>query len=82
MELNPNHAVTSEVREQWHKFCALLLHKFGATEVSITAQDVESLQKSGLANITVRATDAEIILKLVDDDEAERLAKKEGGLPI
>lgn len=54
MELNPNHGVTIEMREQWHKFCALVMFKCGLTEIMITAQDIDNLVASGNGNITVR----------------------------
>ncbi len=81
-ELNPNHGVTAEVREQWHKLCALVMFKLGKTEINITVDDVERLTASGRANITVRPKGHVITLALVDDAEAARLARKEGGLPI
>jgi len=81
-ELNPNHGVTQEVREQWHKFCALVLFKQGLTEIQITSEDVERFAASGRANITVRPKDHAITLQLVSDKEAARLARQEGGLPV
>ncbi len=80
-ELNPNHPVTAEFREQWHKLCAILMIKFNLKEVRITGRDVTRMTESGLANITMRASGDVITLKLVSDAEAARLAKKEGGLP-
>lgn len=83
MELNPNHAVTAEVREQWHKIVALLMSKFGKREVTITPKEIDrALTDVRGVNITVRFDDDRgIILKLVSDAEAVRLAKEEGGLP-
>lgn len=81
-ELNPNHPVTQQVREQWHKLCALVLFKTGATEIKITSSDIERLRESGMANITVRPEGDVITLSFVSDSEAARLARHEGGLPI
>lgn len=81
-ELNPNHAVTREVREQWHKLCALVLFKTGKREMRITTEDITAMADSGYANITVWPKGDVLTLALVSDAEAERLARKEGGLPI
>lgn len=81
-ELNPNHGVTVEIREEWYKLCAILLFKSGRTEAQITVDDIERFTNSGLANITVRAKGDVITLALVSDAEAARLVRKEGGLPI
>jgi hypothetical protein len=81
-ELNPNHPVTRELREQWYKLCAILLWKSGATEVQITSDDIDGFMKSGLANITMHPKDDVITLGLVSDAETVRLSRKEGGLPI
>jgi hypothetical protein len=81
-ELNPNHPVTAEMREQWYKLCAIAMHKLGKTELRITVEDIQRFTDSGLANITVRPKGDVIILSLVSDAEAARLAKQEGGLPV
>ena len=80
-EMNPNHPVTREVREQWYKLCALVLFKSGQTEIRISSTDIERFAASGLANITVEPKGDIITLRLVGDAEAARLARKEGGLP-
>lgn len=81
-ELNPNHLVTQEFREQWYKLCAILIFKTGATSVQITSADVESFATSGRANITCRAEGDIITLALVSDASAAVLARMEGGLPV
>lgn len=35
-EINPNHPVTQEMREQWHKIVALMMVHFGIKEFRIT----------------------------------------------
>lgn len=81
-ELNPNHPVTIELREQWHKLCAILLFKSGATEVQITADDIERFANSVLTNITIHPEGDVLTLALVSSTEAARLAREGRGLPI
>ena len=82
MRGNPNHPVVREMENQWYKLCALALFKLGKTELRITAADIEAFSSSGLANITVHPKDDVITLRLVSDEEAMRLSKQEGGLPV
>jgi hypothetical protein len=79
-EINPNHPVVQEMREQWYKMCAILLFKSGVTKIEITASDVERFANSGLANIVCHPHGDVITLQLVSDAEAMRLVRKEGGL--
>lgn len=81
-ELNPNHPVTKELHEQWHKLCAIVMYKCGLKQVDITSEDIDSMMNSGLANITMKPSGNVLKLALVSDAEAERLARKEGGLPV
>lgn len=47
-ELNPNHPVTREVHDQWHKICFLLMRKMGVTEIAISPDEVtRSLASEG-----------------------------------
>jgi hypothetical protein len=79
MELNPNHGVTQEVREQWYKIAALLLSRIPGGATTITVPEIEKLDGKA---ITVRFSDRDgIVLKLVTMEGGEMLAKKEGGLP-
>lgn len=41
MELNPNHKVVTQARDQWHKIAALIMVKLGLTELKLTMADVE-----------------------------------------
>lgn len=79
MELNPNHPVSQAVREHWHKFCALLLHKAGVNEVVITAHDIDSLPPD--CAIAVEERNDGLHLRLVGRAEAKILVAKEGGQP-
>lgn len=77
-ELNPNHAVTRALHDQWHKLAALAVFKAGG-HVVITADDIAGIP-DGLA-MTVRELDDGIHLQLIDPSAAMLLAKAEGGLP-
>lgn len=83
-ELNPNHPVTREMREQWHKLCALAMFKLGAPEVDITSADIAEFEAAlgAGASITVHPKDDVLELRLVNGAEAARLAREHGGLPI
>jgi len=80
---NPNHPVAQRIEGQWHKIAAMLVAKTGKRRVVISPAEVERLAASPEGvNITVRFDDERgIILTLVTDAEAERLASEEGGLP-
>jgi hypothetical protein len=87
-ELNPNHPVTVEIREQWYKLCAILMMKFDKIAVEITQKDIESLTDDLV--IAADARGGRFVLRLMDRKEGERLARKEGerlarkegGLPV
>jgi hypothetical protein len=81
-EINPNHPVTIKTRDQWHKIAALLMSKAGHDEVVITSADIDKLLNSDRANIVIRYRQHDIQLRLVDNKEAARLAREEGGLPV
>ena len=79
-ELNPNHPVTIEVHDHQHKIAALLMVKMGVTKTVITLDEIHKLE--GL-NIAIHPDDrVGIQLFLVSDKDADRLARKEGGLPV
>lgn len=78
MELNPNHPVTQESHNLWHKIAALLVGMMGG---NVTIPESEIYKMEGRA-ITIRFVDGiGIVLNVVSMEEAERLAKLEGGLP-
>lgn len=83
MELNPNHATTQAVRDQWHKIAWLLMRMMGETAVVIPASEVEKLasEPAMAGAITIKFKDDGIHLQIVDAQEAARLAREEGGLP-
>lgn len=84
MELNPNHPVTQEIRDQWHKLAALTLFILGTPELEITAEDIEEFSQAlgpGAA-VACDARGGKLTLRLVNGAEAARLARHEGGLPV
>jgi len=81
-ELNPNHRATQAAHDQWHKIAALLMFKMGKKDIIIKTQEITSAFNEQL-NISVQFDDnVGIILRLVDDKEAEALARREGGLLV
>lgn len=87
-ELNPNNPVVQEFRGQWDKIAAILMWKFRVNKVQITLEDIERFANDERFghNIVLdnRGDDPErpLILRLVSDAEAVKLARQEGGLPV
>lgn len=81
MELNPNHRALVQAREQWHKFCAILMLKLGRDEVEITMDDVLRLGDNEKA-IVLDERGGRCVLRMVSMEEGRRLARQEGGLPV
>ncbi|CAJ0698738.1 hypothetical protein [Ralstonia holmesii] len=83
-EINPNHPTTAAARDQWHKLCALVLHKLGG-EAVITSEDItdlgEEFARGGGPAIVMRETHRGIELSLISMEKAEDLARQHGGLP-
>lgn len=82
MELNPNHKVVIQAREQWHKIAALIMVKLGLTELQITPDDVDKIA-AGNVNIVLDARGESrtgiLTVRIVDDKTADAMARKEGG---
>lgn len=76
-ELNPHHPTTKAVHDHWHKIAAVLMLKFGQRDVLLTPKDLAKLEGS---NIAIRDDKEGIRVWLVDDKEAERLARIQGGV--
>ena len=82
-ELNPQHPVTREMREQYHKLLAIAMWKFGLGDsIEITSDDIERFVAAhpGGINVTiepVRTVDdpqgKTMKIRVVDDVEAKRL---------
>lgn len=82
MEINPNHPVTSAVREHWHKIVALLLHKFELGDVLLTQADLERFLAECPDHVVALHDKADgMHLKIITREEAERLGREHGGLP-
>lgn len=85
-ELNPNHHVTRAAHDHWHKICALILRKLKLAKVEITKADIDEFVReteSGVAsNIVLDDRGGKLTVYLVDEAEGQRLARKEGGLPM
>jgi hypothetical protein len=79
-ELNPNHPVTQEVHDHWHKVCGVLMQKFGQTAVEITSDDVAALGDNEMC-VVADCRGGKFIVRLMTMEEGERLARQEGGLP-
>lgn len=82
MELNPNHPMTSGIREHWHKIVAVMLFKEGGKigSVKIYPGDLERLHQANVS-VAIKEENGCIRVWLVGEKEAKRLAKQEGGLP-
>ena len=75
-ELNPNHPVTESLRDQWHKICAIVMHKLNVSTVDITTEDMSALADFRIAAYVYKDS---ITLSLMSISEGERLAKEVGG---
>ena len=80
-ELNPNHPVTREVHDHWHKLCGILLMKLGKNTLEITEADVKALGDNEKA-VVVDCRGGKFIVRLVTMEEGERIAIVAGGLPV
>lgn len=79
-ELNPNHEVTTAMREQWQKICAVVMHKYGIGSLQISIADIEEFAGSNKCNIVLHSGEEFITVRLVDDETAVALAADAGGL--
>ena len=83
MEINPNHPVTMEMHDLWHKMVAVLMVKFGQSRVVITEADVKKFAEEWPDGAVVFHAHRETMeLYLVDAEGAKAVAKKAGGMPI
>lgn len=80
---NPNHEVSRAMEGQWHKIVALLMARMEETAITISPPEVNNLIATvdGHA-VTIKMSDRiGLELRLVTGEEAERVAREEGGLP-
>jgi hypothetical protein len=82
MEINPNHPVTAEVRDQWHKLVAILMVHFGIKEFVITEGIINAMPRDLAVVFDSRKLRGDAVLRLVSMKDAMDMAKKEGGLPV
>lgn len=81
-ELNPNHPVTAQMREQWHKVLAVLMCRLGMTEFEITSEALVAFERDYPGGAVVAdARNGRFIVRLVTAEDGERMARAEGGLP-
>lgn len=83
-ELNPNHPVTRTVHDHWHKIVAILIARPPYNgKAEITEEEIArwAEEYEGSA-VVIKDSDHKLRLWLVNPEEAERLAREEGGLPI
>lgn len=83
-ELNPNHPVTNELREQYHKLLAIVMWRFGMDRLVVTSEEIERFvtDHPGGINVAFEPKGHNLTIRIVDDEEGARLARREGGLPI
>ena len=81
-ELDPNHPVLREAHDHWHKLVAILMLKFGVTEVEITIPDILKLEGVAVC-LDERGSKktGKMHLRLMTEAEGEKLAIEAGGLP-
>ncbi len=58
------------------------MFKLGHRRLELTSADIEAITAAGLLNITVKSKGHVVVLELVNDAEAARLVRQEGGLPV
>ena len=78
MELNPNHPVTKQAHDHWHKLCAILMHKFKTDHEVITIADIEEIPDDQV--IVIQDLSNGLHLRLMHVSEATKLAKQHNAL--
>jgi hypothetical protein len=84
MELNPNHPVTRQAHDQWHKIAILLLNKFCPKGIVINLADIQKLTDDWgeMPSIVMHDRADGLHLYIVDETKGRELAATEGGLPV
>lgn len=80
INLNPNHPVMRAAESQWHAVLDCVLIKLGERHVHITPEDIAAVEPGTLAIALEELKDG-LHVRLVPMAEAERMARREGGLP-
>lgn len=76
---NPNHPVSLAMEQQWHKIAALIMQAAGLTDVEITAELIRSLHGK---SVVADARGGRLLIRVVDEAEADRLTREHGGRPF
>lgn len=80
-ELNPNHPVTQLTHDNWHKIVGVLMLKFGVADVEILSEDVLRLGHNDKC-VVADCRNGRFVIRVMSMAEGEKLARKEGGLPV
>jgi len=80
-ELNPDHPVTRLTHDNWHKIVGVLMLKFGLTDVEILSEDVLRLGDNEKC-VVADCRGGKFVIRVMDMAEGEKLARREGGLPV
>ena len=78
--LNPNHQVMQALDGQWQKIVALMMWKYGFNHMTFIDAEIVSFPQD-LA-VAIKGNKDSLEVFLLKKDEAEKLARKEGGLPV
>jgi hypothetical protein len=78
MEINPEHPVTQEMHDMWHKMCGVLLWKFANGAYTVTMEDMNGFMKAHPDCAVIFHAHRETVdLKIVTMEEGLRLAEEE-----
>lgn len=86
-KLNPNNEVVQAVDDQWHKIVYVIMRKLGVENVDITMEDIKRVQEESnrfavcLDCLSHGKLEPTMAVRILPMEEAERLAREEGGLP-
>jgi hypothetical protein len=81
-EINPNHPVTREVHNEWHKIVALMMIHFGIKEFFITEKMIMDLPRDIAVVFDSRVGIGDPVVRIAQLSEVMKRVKKEGGLPV
>lgn len=81
MEINPNHPVTQQVHDHWHKVAAILMMRLGVDSYEVTEEDVLALGDNR-RGVVADCRGGRFVVRLVTMEEGERMAREAGGLPV
>jgi hypothetical protein len=86
-KLNPNNEIIQAADDQWHKIVYIVMRKLGVENVDVTLEDVKRMSDESdkfAVCLDCRShgkPGPTMTVRILPMAEAERLAKKEGGLP-